>query len=340
MASIIDIAKMANVSKTTVSRVLNNNGYVAKDTREKIERIMKEMNYFPSSFAQNIRTRKSRTIAMMVPDSSNTFYMEMFKAVEEITLKENYMVILCDTRRNIKNEMNYAEKLLQRSIDGLLYFTQQRVKENEEFFVDFSKKVPTIFMDYAFAEIENIHCVAVEGRNCSRQAVEYLYRLGKRKIGYINLPKTNSVSFLRYEGYRQGIEKLGLSDDPALMVLAKQERGRTLVDLGYAATHKLLKENPDVDAIMAASDHLAVGAIKYMRNHKIRVPEKVSVIGFDDTDLCEIISPTLTTIRQPIKAIGHDAASLLLELINDRPRPANKIIYEGELVKRSSTPAE
>ena len=338
MASIIDVAKMANVSKTTVSRVLNDNGYVAKDTRRKIERVMKEMNYYPSSFAQNIRTRKSHTIAMMVPDSSNTFYMEIFKAVEEITLKENYMVVLCDTRRSIKKEIKYAKKLLQRNVDGLLYFTQQRVKENEDFFVNFSKEVPTVFMDYAFSEINDIHCVAAEGRNCSQQAVEYLFGLGKRKIGYLNLPKTRSVTFLRYEGYLQGVKQLGLPDDPSLTIFPKEGSGRTLVDAGYAATRKLLKDNQGVDAIMAASDHLAVGAIKYMRDHKIKVPEDISVIGFDDIDLCEIISPTLTTIRQPIKAIGHDSATLLLNLINGGHSPKSKIIYDGELVKRSSTP--
>lgn len=337
MADIIDVAKRANVSKSTVSRVLNNNGYVAKSTREKIEKAIKELNYCPSPFAQNIRTHKTRTIAMMIPDSSNTFYMEIFKAVERITLKNGYMVILCDTRRSADNEYKYAEKLIQRNVDGLIYFAQQKEEKGRNYFVELSKKFPIVFMDYIFSDTPDISCVAMESRECSAEAVKYLYSLGKRRIAYINLPKTNNVTLLRCEGYRQGLRECGLSDIPDLVSLPRSGNNKTLIEVGYAATCDLLKRNRDVDAIMTASDHLAVGVVKCLRHQGVRIPQDIAVIGFDDIDLCEVVSPALTTIRQPIKEMGVSAAELLLEMIREGKILCKKVIYKGELVKRHST---
>lgn len=337
MVNILDVAKRAGVSKSTVSRVLNNNGYVAKDTKERIEKVMRELNYTPSSFAQNIRTRRSRTIAMMIPDASNTFYMEIFKVIEDVALRNDYMVILCDTRRSVKNELRYADKLLKRHIDGLLYFTQQRLPENERFFTELSSKIPVVFMDYAFAEVPGVQCVAMGGIECSAQAVEYLYGRGRRHIAYINLPQKHNVTLLRCDGYRQGLEKCGIAVDENMIVTPEVQKKHSLVDVGFSAARTLLKQNKNIDAIMTASDHLAVGAMKYLKSKGKKLPEDISIIGFDDTDICEIVNPALTTIRQPIKNMGKDAAQLLVNLILEKPVKNGSVIYKGEMIERFST---
>jgi DNA-binding LacI/PurR family transcriptional regulator len=336
-ANILDVANYAGMSKSTVSRVLNNKGYVAKRTREKIEEAIRALNYSPSAFAQNIRTRKSRTIAMMIPDTSNTFYMEIFKAVEDVALRNDYMVIMCDTRRSFENEKNYADKLLKRNIDGLLYFTQQRAAENQEYFTQLSRQLPLVFMDYAFAELPGICCVAAESRHCTSDAVEYLYRKGRRHIAYINLPLDPNVTLLRCEGYQMGLEKCGLRYTADMVAMPHEQESHSLVDAGINAARKIVENNKKVDAVMAASDQMAIGAIKYLRSVNLSIPGDISVIGFDNTDLCEIVSPTLTTIKQPIKQIGKEAARLLLNLIMEEPVSSRKIIYNGVLVERHST---
>ncbi len=335
--NILDVASHAGVSKTTVSRVMNNNGYVAQRTREKVNRAISELNYAPSAFAQNIRTGKSKTIAMMIPDTSNTFYMEIFKAVEDIALKNGYMVILCNTRRSFETEVKYADKLMKRNIDGLLYFTQQRTPKNEAFFRELSKKVPLVFMDYAFADVEDICCVAMECKSCSMDAVKLLYDKGKRNIAYINLPDANNVTLNRCEGYKQGLRNLGLSCRPGLVILPKESKTRTMVEIGYDAAKKLITENSDVDAVMTASDQLAIGVIKYLKAAKIRIPDDVSVLGFDDTVMCEIVNPPLTTIRQPIRKMGNEAAKLLIKMITEEQISQIKIIYNGSVIERQST---
>ncbi len=336
-SNILDVAQLAGVSKSTVSRVLNNKGYVAQTTRDSVEDAIKRLNYTPSSFAQNIRTRRSRTIAMMVPDTSNSFYTEVFKAVEDIAYENDYMVIMSDTRRSFSNEKKYADKLLKRNIDGMLYFTQQKTQANLDFFSRLTHRLPIIFMDYAFAEVPELHCVAAEGRNATAEAVKYLYGKGRRSIAYVNLPQTNNITLLRCEGYRAGLEQCGINVDERMIALPEDQHGVSLVDVGFYAAERLMAQNPRIDAIMAASDHLAIGVMKYLKKAGVRIPADVSVMGFDNTDLCDIISPALTTVKQPIKNIGHEAARMLLNLIMGETVPTDKIIFDSAIVERDST---
>ena len=336
MTDILDVAKKAGVSKSTVSRVLND-GYVSEDTRRKVEQIMKELEYTPSSFAQKIRTHRTREVAMMIPDPTNTFYMEVFRAVEDVMLANDYMVILCDSKRRTENELKYADKLNQRNTDGLLYFTQQRVRENELFFRKFSETTPTVFMDFAFSDIEGSSCVAVEGGSISADAVRYLYRTGRKHIAYINLPKSDNVTLSRCEGYKEGLQACGLAVLPERIILPDESRRRTLIEVGYRAAEELLERSPDIDAIMTASDHLAVGAVRFLRERHVRIPEEISVIGFDDINLCEVVHPTLTTVRQPIREMGVAAAEHLLKMIREEEEAGKKILYQGQLIPREST---
>ncbi|MCL2220764.1 MAG: LacI family transcriptional regulator [Oscillospiraceae bacterium] len=336
IANIIDVAKLAGVSKSTVSRVINNNGYVDTETRKAVTDAIAELNYTPSSFAQSIRTRKSKTIAMMVPDASNTFYTELFKVVEDVALEYDYMVIVCDTRLSYEYELMLADRLLKRHTDGLLYFTQQRTEENQEFFINLSKKIPVIFMDYAFADIPDISCVAVEGMQSTSAAVKFLFNKGKRNIAYVNLPGDKNVTMLRFEGYRQGLELCGLEYDPE-MVVVRAELSDSLVNTGYCSAQALLNRNEQIDAIVAASDQLAVGVLKYLKHVGIKIPEQISVVGFDNLDLCTITEPTLTTIAQPIEEMGREATHLLLSKIYNSAVKNKKIIYNGMLIERQST---
>lgn len=335
MANILDVAKAAGVSKSTVSRVLNNNGYVAEDTRIKIEEAMKNLNYKPSAFAQSIRTRKTRTLAMMIPDATNTFFMEMFKAIEEVALKNNYLVVLSETGLNAEHEIYYAQNLLEHNVDGLIYFTNRRTEENTEYFLSLSTKIPVIFMDYAFIDVEGINMAACESTEATKEACGYLISQGLEKIGYIDLPGKGSIAEVRIEGYREAMRDAGIYDER--LIIHPEPMGLKAAQTGYECARMLLEKQPALQAVMTASDQMAAGAVKLFNKIGRKIPEEISVIGFDDINICEIISPTLSTIRQPISEMGTKAAQQLIALISGAEVQPQKFIYPGKLIKRGTT---
>ncbi len=336
MTTILNIAKLAGVSKSTVSRVLNN-GVVSLETRKAVEKVIQETNYSPSYFAQTIRTRKSRTIAMMIPDASNLFYTEMFKAVETVALENEYMVIMCDTQNSSAIEIEYAEKLMKRMIDGLIYCTYTKSEENEKYFVSLSKRKPIVFMDYAFAENTQISYVVTEGYNSVRKVVQHLFDKGRRRIAFIGLPKNTTITLPRFEGYKKGLEDCSLKYDASIVYHPDPDPEKSLIDIGFSGAKHLLDGKKRPDAIMAAADPLAIGVLRYLRDQKVRVPQDISVTGFDNNALCLLVEPHLTTVAQPIKELGTLAAKILLERINGMKYINNRIILDGILEERDST---
>lgn len=336
MATIWDVAKLAGVSKSTVSRVINN-GSCSSEAKDAVLAAVKKLNYQPSCFAQNIRTQKSMTIALMIPDASNLFYTEMFKAVEAVAFAQQYMVILCDTQNSPEMEIKYAEKLLARKIDGLIYGTYKMNAKTQDYFTSLSEILPIVFIDYAYKRYENIALVATEGYNSSRNAVKFLYKKGKRRIAYVNFPRDVEVTYLRYEGYRKGLEDCGLPFSSNIVYFPETEEEALGRAIGFNGAKSLLEKNQDIDAIMAAADPLAVGVMKYLKQQGIKIPHDISVIGFDNNEICEIIEPTLTTIAQPISDIGAVSAQILFNKINGVENKSERIFFKGELTQRNST---
>jgi DNA-binding LacI/PurR family transcriptional regulator len=336
MATIWDVAKLAGVSKSTVSRVMNN-GSTSPESRKAVLSAVEKLNYHPSYFAKNIRTQKSMTIAFMIPDASNLFYTEMFKAIEKVALKQEYMVTLCDTQNSPKYELKYAEKLIQRKIDGLIYCTYKVDKTSQDYFTNLSKTLPIVFVDNFYRAVENISVVATEGLRSSRDAVKFLYHNGKRKIAYINFPVDAQVTAHRYEGYRRGLDACGLSFDESLVYFPGPIEEINVRSIGYYGAKELMSSCENIDAIMVAADPLAIGAMKYLKQQGIKIPSEVSIIGFDNSEICEIVEPNLTTIAQPINEIGTAAAKILLNKINGIHNAKERVFFEGELIQRDST---
>lgn len=335
MATIWDVARLAGVSKSTVSRVMNN-GSSSEASKKAVLDAVKKLNYQPSCFAKNIRTQKSMTIALMIPDSSNLFYTEIFKAVEKVADKHDYMVILCDTQNTTKTEIHYAERLIQRKIDGLIYCTYKMDHESQNYFINLSKTLPIVFADNSFRKFEELSVVATEGFSSSQNAVKFLYHKGRRKIGYINFPKNARVTLQRYEGYIKGLEECGILHKPELVYFPHSQCETSARNIGYAGAKQLVAAG--VDAIMVAADPIAIGAMKYLKQQRIKIPETISLIGFDNNELCEIIEPMLTTIAQPINKIGTVAAEILFHKIKGTENSHERVFYEGELIQRDSTP--
>lgn len=336
--TILDVAKLAGVSKSTVSRVITGNGAVKPETENNVRKAIEELNYCPSYFAQGIKTGKTKTLAMLIPDYSNLYYGEMFRGIEKIALENGYMVLICNTNKSSTQERNYIKELLKREIDGIIYNTYKRNNENIEFITDLSKKIPIVFMDYISSKDSEVSYVLTEGYESSKKALKYLISTGKKRIGYIRVPPYISVVQHRYEGYKQGLVESDITPDGNIVYQCpKNEVGKTHIEIGFEGAMALMSKSDPPDAIMTSTDVMAVGAISFLKQAGYRIPQDVSVIGFDNIALATIIEPKLTTIAQPTYKIGVEAAKILLAKINGDEKVQDKIIFEPEFIIREST---
>lgn len=333
MVTIFDVAKEAGVSKSTVSRVLNNDSGVKPETRELIESAIKKLNYTPSYMAQAIRTKKSHTLALVVPEYTNIFYSEMFKGVEDIAVKNGYLVLVCDTEGKVMSDKEYIDELLKRNIDGIIYNTYHVDDKMISYLNSISESTPVVYMNkmddgYSF--------VCTDGFESTRQAVHFLYEKGKRNIGYVLNTMDISIIEERYLGYLQGIKDVGLDLKEEWTYRAQSSTEPDYIKLGYNAAEYFSSINTRPDAILTATDMLGIGCIKGFKEFGIRVPEDISIVGYDNIFLGELVEPALTTIAQPIREMGRAAAEIILKNI-EGIKSKNKVVFQGQLIERKTT---
>ncbi|WP_077358570.1 LacI family DNA-binding transcriptional regulator [Virgibacillus halodenitrificans] len=324
MSTIRDVAKLANVSVATVSRVINANGYVNENTKQKVEEAIKQLNYRPNDVARSLFNGKSKMIALFVPDIQNPFFPELARAVEDMANSREYTFILCNTDNNNQKEIDYLQALLQKSIDGFIFVSSTIKAEQIE-----NINVPIVAMDRKISP--ELVSVTVDNRDGARQAVEYLQSIGCKRIGHICGPENVSSSRNRLQGYLDVVKKEDWLTSDFVQV------GDHSIQGGLVAAMELLQKNPDIDGIFAANDLMAVGVLKAVEQLGIRVPEQLSVIGFDNTEPGKVTTPQLTTINQPIYDIGKRAAELLIQQIETPDSEIESVIYNVELIVRGST---
>ena len=319
MSTIFDVAKAAGVSKSTVSRVLNGESGVKEATREAVEKAIRELKYTPSYLAQGIRTGKTKTIAMVVPEYTNIFYNELFRGVEDMALKYGYMVFVCNTERSRRSEIEYIEEILKRNVDGIIYNTYSNSEEMLN-----------------FQEDEPVSYVYTDGFESNREAVHFLYEKGRTTIGYIRNTTDISVIEDRYEGYLQGLRDCGIPFREEYVYQAKQSTEPDYIALGADAAkyYEGLDETPK--AVIAAIDALAIGCVQQFQKDGVCIPEQVNVIGFDNISLSSLIQPPLTTISQPIRLIGQKAAEIIIAKLDGR-EIEDKVVFPGNLILRATT---
>jgi LacI family transcriptional regulator len=338
VSTIFDVAKMAGVSKSTVSRVLNESDLVKPAVKAAVMEAIKKLKYSPSYFAQGIRTGKTKTIAMLVPDYSNVFYSELFRGVESVALNSGYMTLICNTDRQEKEEYKYINKLISRKIDGIIYNTYNLSRKNINFLKDLSPRIPIVFMDNVFKKGEDLSYVVTEGCDSTCEAVTYFYRQNRRRIGYIKMLPKISVLENRFKGYLKGLKRCGLPVDRALIYQPDAEAmlGTDHMGIGSMAGAYFASLSNPPDAIVAGFDILAIGCMRELKKLGVKIPGDMAIIGFDNISLCELVEPTLSTIGQPIVKLGAAAAQILIDKLNGKESP-DKIIFPGELILRQST---
>lgn len=327
--TLLDIAKAVNVSKTTVSMVLNNKeNNISKDTKEKIFKAAKELNYVPNYLAKSLITKRSYSIGVIVPDIQNPFFSEMAKGIEKIAEENGYSIILCNTLNSKKRENEHIRLLMSKAIDGLIIAPSD--DKNESFAILESQGIPFVIVDRVVENFEKFNGVFCNNEKGIRLGLDYLYNKNKRNIAFIGGNKEYSTANIRLKTYIEKVNELGIYNKEFNIEEDFSLEG------GFKATKRLIEKEIDVDAIFYSSDVMAIGGIKYLIRNGYKIPEDISILGFDNIDICNFIEPELTTVAQPIYNIGEEGIKLLIRLIDKKDIKENIIELEPYLIERGT----
>ncbi|MGB9779554.1 LacI family DNA-binding transcriptional regulator [Caldanaerobacter sp.] len=329
--TIKDIARLANVSVTTVSRVINNKPEgVSEETRQKILKLVRELGYQPNAIARGLVTKKTKTIGLIIPDISNPFFPDIARGVEDSAHIYGYNVFLCNTDDNLEKESEYIKALKEKYVDGII-FTSSSIPKHEHIIELVESGIPVVIMDRR-VDSENIYGVFLDNYEGGYIATKHLIDLGHEKIGCITGPLHTKSARERLEGYKKALLDSGIKIDEKLIF-----EGDYKINGGIIGAERLLKDNKDMSAIFACNDLMAYGAYKTIRSFGYKIPDDISVVGFDDIQLSQILEPQLTTIKQPAYDMGLTAARMLIKLIEGKKLKKKIINFRPQLVIRQST---
>lgn len=329
MATIRDVAKLAGVSFKTVSRVINNDPYVSAQTLAKVKRVIEELGYRPNITARGLAVNRTFLIGLVIPEITSAAYALMVQGVEEVSAARDYELVLCSTRHSRKREAALVESLATaKRVDGILLFSN---RIDTSFFTHLKQlAIPFVVIDRD-VEDEEIPCVCTNNRDGVYQTTSHLIAAGRSRIAYITPVIDTCTTVERLEGYERALRNHGLD-----------YQGRTIVDRtgdrskGFSAmTHLLMREDLP-DGVVAFNDLLAIGAMQAIKEHGLRVPEDIAVVGFDDVEAASLVEPALTTVRQPLSDIGQVGCKMLLDLISGEKIAMRRAVFEPILVVRKS----
>lgn len=322
--SIQKIARLAGVSVATVSRVLNNSDSVKAKNRERVLQAIKESNYQPNLLARQLRTARSYMVLVMVSNIANPFCAEVVKGIEEEAEKNGYRILLCNSGSDIERSRSGLSLLSGKIVDGIIT-------------MDAFSKLPELsaligaapWVQCAeYADAGTVSCVGINDVDASQHVVSQLADGGHRRIALINHDLSYKYARLRERGYKSVLHLREL-DYQRVEYASELSSGA-----GMKAMQKLLAEDPP-DAVFAVSDTLAAGAMRAIEQAGLRVPQDIAVVGFDGTELSEMIA--LTTIQQPSREIGRKAVDLLLNKIDNPDVPTERVMMDWRYVSRAST---
>ncbi|KAB7690450.1 MAG: substrate-binding domain-containing protein [Plesiomonas shigelloides] len=332
MATMKDVARLAGVSTSTVSHVINNSRFVSDEIRARIMAAVETLNYSPSALARSLKVNQTRTIGMLVTTSNNPFFAEVVRGVEQTCYERGYNLVLCNTAGDPKRMSHSLDMLLQKRVDGLLMMcSESRVDVSDVF--RRHPAIPMVVMDWGPLGIA-ADLIQDNSEYGGYLATRYLLAQGHRRIGIITGPLDKQPSQGRLQGYRRALQEAGVTE--LAQYLAE---GDFDFDGGIKGMRQLLACEPRPTAVFAGNDVMAVGAYQVLHQAGLRIPQDMSVLGYDDIELARYLAPALSTIHQPKEDLGQLAVDTLLARIDDRSKPADILLLEPSLVIRESVAA-
>ncbi len=325
--TIREIAKLANVSIGTVSRVLNNKetGYT-EETKAKVLDVVKKYDYIPNSAARALSTQSTKTLGCIIPDICNPFFPELARGIEDMAGSHGYHIFLCNTDLDAQKEESYVYTLLERQVDGLLFASSTATTPKNITRIQKVNK-PIILLDACMHD-EAIPHVYIDNCFGVYTATKHLIEKGHTSIAFITGSMNLSTSKERLRGYKMALEEAGLPIQEQLIT-----EGDYTVEGGFRAMELLHLQS--YTGLIASNDLMAYGVYKYARTQGIRIPEELSVIGFDNLSFSQIIDPPLTTVSQPAYELGQYAAEMLIKCLQGMDTPSYHL-YKPTLIVRES----
>lgn len=331
MVTIYDIAKKANCSAMTVSRVINNTGKVSEATRKRVLAIMKEMNYVPNSMARSLVLRETRILSLLITDVTNPFYTSLARGAEDAALKLGYKLLLANSDENPDKEKAYIDTMLATRVDGVLVAPAgDNSARNLKRLI--RQNIPMVLLD---REVPGIECDTVLGdsKSGARMMTEHLIECGHERIALINGPLNVSTARLRLAGYREALKLNGIPYDGNLVVEAEYRQQDIT---GIIA--RLLGLKPRPTAVFAANNFLALGTIRSLKQLGLKVPEDISVCCFDELEAGFVVEPFMTVVAQPAYDFGYTGIHMLVDRIQEEQvRDWRKVVLPPRLHIRRST---
>lgn len=336
--TIKDIAKICGVGVSTVSRAINNHPDINPETKEKIMNTIKEYGYVPNNSARNLKRVDAKAIAVLVKGISNPFFANMIKVIEKECKKKHYYMELSHIESD-EDEVDAALKVVkEKRLRGIIFLGGLFSHSDEKL-----RKLTVPFVFSTAGSIpENISKklysnICVDDRKESARIVDYLIGLGHKKIAMVVAePNEQSIGKLRLDGYYEALQAHDIAINPNLVYQTTNEVGHFSMENGYRTTKRLIESGEEFTAVYAMADVLAIGAIRALLESGLRVPEDVSVAGYDGIDVSGYISPSLTTIRQPVEDMAKNTVKLLFDIIAGK-KEHQHITFAGELLEREST---
>ncbi|MFU0788418.1 catabolite control protein A [Cerasibacillus sp. JNUCC 74] len=327
--TIYDVAREANVSMATVSRVVNGNPNVKPTTRKKVLATIERLGYRPNAVARGLASKKTTTVGAIIPDISSIFFAELARGIEDIATMYKYNMILSNSDQNEDKEIQLINTMLEKQVDGIIFMggniTEQHIKQFK------SSSVPVV-LAATYDDNHEMPSVNIDYEQAAYEATNYLIEQGNEVIAFVSGLEETHINQLKYKGYARALSEASLSVDESLIV-----KGDYSYNSGIEAVNQLIDENKKPSAIFVASDEMALGVIHGLQDKGYHIPDDIEVFGFDNTRLATMVRPTLTTIVQPMYDIGAVAMRLLTKYMNKEEVQDKKVVLPHRIEKRNST---
>lgn len=328
--TIRDVAKRASVSAITVSRVVNNSGYVGQETRGRVEAAIAELGYVPNTLARSLRSRSTNALALILTDITNPFWTTVGRGVEDTANEAGFTVILGNTDESETKQEKYLHTVLQQQVDGVILVPASSSAEPILFIQE--QNTPVVVMDRR-VDCDDVDVVRVDSTGGAHQLVRLLLSQGHRRIAVLSGPSGISTSEDRIAGYRRALAEAGLGHDAEVVIT-----GGFNQQSGYEMAWQVLNMTPRPSALFTGNNFIGLGALRALREAKLRIPEDISLVSFDDQLPDFSVEPFLTVVAQPAYEIGQRATELLLSrLAGTAPAAYQEIVMPTELIVRRST---
>lgn len=326
--NIKDVAKKANVSISTVSRVINQSKPVRPKTKERVLKAIEELGYRPNAIARSLKVKHTQSIGIMVPDIANQFYPEVVRGIEDVANMYEYTIFLCNTDLDDDKELKYFTEMEEKQVDGLIFMgnilTDSLASEMK------NTDMPVVLIG---SDHPDLPSVTIDNTLAARSAVEYLLEKGHQRVAVITgKMKDPMMGRARLRGYREALENAGIPWRSEWVV-----EGGYRFRSGYEGAKQLLLLEERPTAIFVASDEMAIGAMRAILEQGLEIPKDVAVVGFDNVDMSGKVYPSLTTLGQPMYEMGAIGMRLLTKYLQGEMVQDNKVVLNFELIERESS---